>query len=250
MNSQIILLLASIHNLALAQAQDTLTINTPPSVPQCLPTFVSFHGGQPPYTISALPGGQPSATPLADLGKHDGAGFTWNPNLPVGTSTTLQIRDSTGVINYSQMFTIQSGDTSCMGSDSKPAVNPTTTAPTSVSTGTTSAAPSPQPGNSTTVASGGQHNMSSSATMPNATAANSNRTTNSTGAANNSSKGPSPFVPTTSNTTPVSTSNNNNASPAASPAASSAANSASSVVALCHRALLTGLGLATLAILV
>jgi len=243
MNSQLILLIASLHNLAVAQAQSTtLTINTPPSVPQCLPTFVSFSGGQPPYTISALPGGQPSAPPLADLGSHDGTGFTWKANLPVGTSTTLQIRDSTGVINYSQMFTIQpSSDTSCLGSGSQSAANPTTTGPPAVTTATAGAAPSPKPGNDTGAASGTQRNMTSPATMPNATSSTSNGT-NSTGAGSNSTKGPSPFVPPTSNTPPISTStnNNNNANPGS--------NSGSSVVALSHQALCACLGFAALAI--
>lgn len=52
---------------------------------------------QSPYIITVLPAGQVSAAPLETLSSSaTGNSLTWNVNLPVGTSVTLQIRDSTG----------------------------------------------------------------------------------------------------------------------------------------------------------
>ena len=53
--------------------------------------------GQSPYIITVLPGGQVSAAPLETLSSSaTGTQLTWNVDLPVGTSVTLQIRDATG----------------------------------------------------------------------------------------------------------------------------------------------------------
>ncbi|EIN04805.1 hypothetical protein PUNSTDRAFT_92211 [Punctularia strigosozonata HHB-11173 SS5] len=94
-----------------------LTINTPTSVVQCQPIQLTWSDGTAPYFLSLLPGGQPSATPLESFDSTTSTSFTWTVNLPSGTSVTAQIKDSTGTIAYSDIFTIQSGsDSSCLTS--------------------------------------------------------------------------------------------------------------------------------------
>ncbi|PLW13365.1 hypothetical protein PCANC_06217 [Puccinia coronata f. sp. avenae] len=237
MHSRLAVLLGSL-NLILAQSTDGPVINTPASVPQCLPSLLQFHGGVPPYTISAIPGGQVGAAPLVELGTQSGDSYTWIANLPAGTSTTLQIRDSRGNINYSQMFTIQpNSDSSCLKSGSTPSpttppapgggATPPSSGPPSATTGIVSA----KPGNSTAGASGSAANGT---TTPNATSS-------ATGASANTTKPASPFVPsTTSNTSPV--------SPTTSASPSTPASAAASLVPASSHALLAAAVLATMAL--
>ncbi|KZO91560.1 hypothetical protein CALVIDRAFT_541729 [Calocera viscosa TUFC12733] len=97
---------------ALAQ----ITVATPPSVVTCEPVSLSWTGGTGPYFVSAIPGGQPGATALESFPEQTGNSFTWTVNLPAGTSITIQVRDSTGTIQYSSPITIQAGpDSSCVG---------------------------------------------------------------------------------------------------------------------------------------
>ncbi|WAR62422.1 hypothetical protein PtB15_15B6 [Puccinia triticina] len=242
MHPQLTILLGSLH---LVLAQDGPTINTPMSVVQCLPTQLTFGGGVPPYTLSALPAGQPGATPLAELGSQSGTSFTWVTNLPGGTATTLQIRDSKGVINYTQAITVQaSSDSKCLngggggagaGTGGTPSPNPsgppnsTGSGTPGGSTSTTPANPPPKGGNTP---GGAQPNATTPATTPNTTSAAAGST--------NTTKGPSPFVPpstTPSSTTPVTTTPNNAASNAP-------ANAASSVSGFSQQSCLAGLAIA------
>jgi len=93
-----------------------LQINTPPSPTQCRPVAITFTGGQAPYFLSVLPGGEPTATPLLQFPQQDVAGtYTWNVNLAAGTRITLQVRDSTGELNFSSIVSIlPSDDSSCL----------------------------------------------------------------------------------------------------------------------------------------
>ncbi|EUC57097.1 transmembrane protein, putative [Rhizoctonia solani AG-3 Rhs1AP] len=100
--------------VAIAQADPS--INTPAAVVQCQPAQISFTATSTPVFISILPGGQPSAAPLADLGQHNASPFTWTANIAQGTSITFQVRDSKGAVAYSAPVTIQpSSDSSCLG---------------------------------------------------------------------------------------------------------------------------------------
>ncbi|GAA96033.1 uncharacterized protein L969DRAFT_96755 [Mixia osmundae IAM 14324] len=82
-------------------------IQTPTSAIFGQPVLLTFSGGSAPYYISVIPGGQPSAAALESFPTQTAAGtYTWTVDLPVGTSCSLEIRDSTGAINYSQKFTI------------------------------------------------------------------------------------------------------------------------------------------------
>ncbi|EGG01164.1 uncharacterized protein MELLADRAFT_92673 [Melampsora larici-populina 98AG31] len=128
--------LTSFFILALAisgAVSQAVMVNTPTSVVQCLPVQLSWSGGQPPYFISLIPGGQTTAIPLEDLGQQTGTSFTWKVDLPAKTAVNLQIRDSVGVLNYSDQFTIQDPPA---GTTCDTTGNGTTTAPTPMTTGT------------------------------------------------------------------------------------------------------------------
>ena len=61
--------------------------------------MLTFGGGQAPYFITVLPGGQPSATPLYSFPQTSQTSLSWTVNVPAGTSISLAIKDSTGAIN-------------------------------------------------------------------------------------------------------------------------------------------------------
>ncbi|GAA98709.1 uncharacterized protein L969DRAFT_91369 [Mixia osmundae IAM 14324] len=90
---------------ALASAQ--AIINTPAALVFGQPALLSYSGGTAPYFISVLPGGQTAAAALETFPTQQTAGsYTWNVDIPVGTSVTLSIRDGTGAVNYSSERTI------------------------------------------------------------------------------------------------------------------------------------------------
>ncbi|BGP39415.1 hypothetical protein JCM10449v2_003357 [Rhodotorula kratochvilovae] len=142
----------------LATAQQ---ITSPPSLLQCLPASITVEGGQAPYTVSVLPGGQVAAAPLETLPPVTAPGtVTWLVDLPAGTEVTFAVRDAAGVLGYSAPITILPGtDDSCIGANSAATalLVPTTTitngsspvTTVATSNGTTSSAPE---GTSTTIA--------------------------------------------------------------------------------------------------
>ncbi|ORY34067.1 hypothetical protein BCR39DRAFT_463001 [Naematelia encephala] len=84
-----------------------LTVSSPASLTQCQPAALSWSDGTAPYYVDILPGGQPSATALENLGEQSGTSYTWTVNIAAGTSITVRVTDSTGVINYSSAVTIR-----------------------------------------------------------------------------------------------------------------------------------------------
>lgn len=60
---------------------------------------------------SILPGGQPSASPLEDLGQQTGTSVTWLVNIAAGTSLGLTLRDSTGAVAQSAPFSVLASST-------------------------------------------------------------------------------------------------------------------------------------------
>ncbi|KAG6873927.1 hypothetical protein C0995_008966 [Termitomyces sp. Mi166 len=127
-----------------------------------------------------LPGSQPSAPALENLGQVQGNSFTWTVNIPAGTSIGLTLRDSTGNVVQSAPFTINAGnDNSCIGASStaggstagntSPATSgaaPSTSSPATPSSPATSAAPATSaPATATTPAA------TSRPTTPNASSA-------------------------------------------------------------------------------
>ncbi|KAI5982324.1 hypothetical protein EDD15DRAFT_2324365 [Pisolithus albus] len=94
-----------------------LTINTPSNVVECEPTQLTWSGGQAPYYLSLVPGGQSSATPLEQLPSQNGNSYTWMVDLQAGVSFNVALKDSTGATAYSDIVTVQSGgSTSCANS--------------------------------------------------------------------------------------------------------------------------------------
>lgn len=96
---------------AVALAQE-LRVNSPASLIQCQPALLTWTGGQSPYFVAAIPGGQPSAAALKDFGQQTGTQLTWNVDLPAGTSVTIKITDASGAVNYNSAVTIQEGSSS------------------------------------------------------------------------------------------------------------------------------------------
>ncbi|KAF8520518.1 hypothetical protein JB92DRAFT_3111729 [Gautieria morchelliformis] len=118
-------------------------INTPASITECQPTQLGFSGGQPPYFLSILPGGQVGAAPIENLGTQSGTSLTWNADIASGTSITFQIKDSTGATAFSAIVTVQAGsDTSCVGKNSLTSGSASGTASGSASGSASSAATS------------------------------------------------------------------------------------------------------------
>ncbi|WOO81297.1 uncharacterized protein LOC62_03G004825 [Vanrija pseudolonga] len=97
-------------------AQSRPQINTPGALTECQPVLLTWSGGQGPYFVSVIPGGQPGAAALVDFGSQSGNQLTWKVNLPAGTNISLKIVDQTGNTNYAQAVNIQKGsDESCVG---------------------------------------------------------------------------------------------------------------------------------------
>ncbi|BGP30405.1 hypothetical protein JCM10296v2_002159 [Rhodotorula toruloides] len=83
---------------------------------KCQPYLVTWAGGQAPYFVRVLPGGQLSAAPLATLDQQPTSDtqYTWTVNIPAGTSITLTITDSTGATAATAPVTINQGASGCL----------------------------------------------------------------------------------------------------------------------------------------
>ncbi|CAE6477819.1 hypothetical protein ACGC1H_002690 [Rhizoctonia solani] len=105
--------------VAVAIAQADPSINTPAAVVQCQPAQIAFTATRTPVFVSIIPGGNPGAAPLVDLGQQNASPFTWTANVTQGTPITFQIRDSSGAVAYSAPIIIQpNSDSSCLGTQS------------------------------------------------------------------------------------------------------------------------------------
>ncbi|KIY53256.1 hypothetical protein FISHEDRAFT_12637, partial [Fistulina hepatica ATCC 64428] len=95
-----------------------LTINTPTQVIVCQPVLFSWSGGTAPYYLSLNPGGDPSRS-IKSFAPTQEESMTYNVDMPVGTTLTAALKDSTGATAYTDKFTVASGpDTSCLSSAS------------------------------------------------------------------------------------------------------------------------------------
>lgn len=105
--------LAAVATATLAAAQ--LRIETPTNLVVCQPALLTWAGGEQPYYVSVIPGGQPSAASLKDFPQTSSTQQTWNVDLPAGQEVSLRITDATGTINYSEKVTIREGsNTNCL----------------------------------------------------------------------------------------------------------------------------------------
>ncbi|KAJ1307663.1 hypothetical protein OPQ81_001756 [Rhizoctonia solani] len=101
-----------------AAAQSTMTVATPASVVQCQPVQLSWSGGTAPYFPSIIPGQQAGAAALKEFPSQTGTSLTWKVDLIANTYITIQVRDSTGTVQYSSAVSIQnSSDSSCVNSN-------------------------------------------------------------------------------------------------------------------------------------
>ncbi|CAE6463915.1 unnamed protein product [Rhizoctonia solani] len=150
---------AALYALALAgaaMAQSTMTVATPASVVQCQPVALSWSGGTAPYFPSIIPGQQAGAAALKEFPSQTGTTLTWTVDLIANTYITIQVRDSTGSVQYSSAVSIQnSADSSCVN-------------------GNVSATPS---GSSSATATGGASSAAPTATSPATSAGNTSTNT-------------------------------------------------------------------------
>ncbi|KAB5596181.1 hypothetical protein CTheo_453 [Ceratobasidium theobromae] len=157
-----------------AAAQSTMTVATPASIVQCQPVQLSWSGGTAPYFPSIIPGQQAGAAALKEFPSQQGTSLTWTADLAAGTYITIQVRDSTGTVQYSSALSIQtSSDASC--------VNSSVSASASGGAAQTGAATSAAAGSSTTSAAAGSATAASGSSS-----ASASRTTATTTAGSGS----------------------------------------------------------------
>ncbi|CAE6370426.1 hypothetical protein RSOLAG1IB_01551 [Rhizoctonia solani AG-1 IB] len=172
--------------LAGAAAAQSMTVATPPSVVQCQPVALSWSGGTAPYFPSIIPGQQAGAAAIKEFPSQTGTSLTWTVDLIANTYITVQIRDSTGAIQYSSAVTIQnSADSSCVNGN----VSATASGGSSATAtgGATSAAPTAT--SPATSAGNTSANTSRTATVTGTTSAATSTATNNTNSASMVTKG-------------------------------------------------------------
>ncbi|KAH9986242.1 hypothetical protein BJV77DRAFT_67243 [Russula vinacea] len=100
-----------------------LTVNTPTAPVVCEPLQITWspESSSPPYYLSLIPAGQPSASALKQFPPQEGTSYTWEKvTLPVGTGFTVSLKDGHGQQVYSAPATVQDGgDSSCVNHDVK-----------------------------------------------------------------------------------------------------------------------------------
>ncbi|KEP46754.1 putative transmembrane protein [Rhizoctonia solani 123E] len=178
--------------LAGAAAAQSFTVATPASVVQCQPAQLSWSGGQAPYFPSIIPGSQPGAAALKEFPSQPGTSLVWTVDLAAGTSITIQIRDSTGGVQYSSAISIQtSADSSCVnagvsatasgGSGAATSTSAAAGAPSSTAAGAVSTTAAPA-GTASSAISSASTRAAASATSASASASASATGTNSNSA--------------------------------------------------------------------
>ncbi|KJA26306.1 hypothetical protein HYPSUDRAFT_199053 [Hypholoma sublateritium FD-334 SS-4] len=141
--------------LLASNAMAQLTVNTPLSAVVCQPLLITWSGGTPPYFL-------PSAAALLSFPSQTTTSITWTVNITANTQLGLDLKDSTGTLAQSGVFTTQAGsDTSCLtGTSSTTGTGSTsgtttstgvTTAPGTTSTSQVTVATSTTPGTTSSV---------------------------------------------------------------------------------------------------
>ena len=170
MFSKTVVALYAIALAGYASAQ-SFTVATPASVVQCQPAALSWSGGQAPYFPSIIPGSQPGAAALKEFPSQTGTSLVWTADLAAGTSITIQIRDSTGGVQYSSAITIQtSADASCVNAGVSATASSGAGATSPAATGTAPAATTTAAGGNTSAAASGTRSAASNASSAASTA--------------------------------------------------------------------------------
>lgn len=89
-----------------------MQINSLSGVVECEPILISWTGGTPPYYLSFIPAGQPSAPAIKQFPPQQGTSYTWVVDLPSGTSFTSELKDASGQPVYSGTQTVEAGSNS------------------------------------------------------------------------------------------------------------------------------------------
>ncbi|KAK6910152.1 hypothetical protein I203_104183 [Kwoniella mangroviensis CBS 8507] len=168
-------ILLTLGALATSALGADLTISTPASLIQCQPALLSWTGGTAPYYLAVIPGGEPSAAALQDLGEQQGNSLTWTVSIASGTSITLKVTDSTGVVNYNQAVTVQAGSSnSCLTAAATSSAASAST-PAAVSTASAAAAAAVTSGSASAATTSAAASKASSAAGSASAAASSAR---------------------------------------------------------------------------
>ncbi|WVN85095.1 uncharacterized protein L203_100237 [Cryptococcus depauperatus CBS 7841] len=186
-------LFATLAVLATTVLGADLTVNSPPSLVVCQPAQLAWTGGQGPYIIAVIPGGQPSAAALETLSDSaNGNSITWKVDIAAGTSVTLKVTDSTGNIQYSSPVTIQEGsDTSCVGKGGNTSSNNST----SPAGGNSTASGGTTPSSATSAASSAVTSGASSGSKAASSASSGAHSAASSGASASNTGRPSSATP-------------------------------------------------------
>ncbi|KAE9407689.1 hypothetical protein BT96DRAFT_971098 [Gymnopus androsaceus JB14] len=92
-----------------------LTVNTPSGLITCEPTLLAWSGGTAPYYLSIIPGGETSGSALKSFDSTNSTSYTWTVDIAADTKITVELKDSTGTIAYSDEVDITAGSsTSCV----------------------------------------------------------------------------------------------------------------------------------------
>ncbi|CAE6410708.1 unnamed protein product [Rhizoctonia solani] len=115
------------------------------AVVQCWAVRLSWSGGTATYFHSVIAGQQAGAAALKEFPSQTGTLLIWTVNLVANTHITIQVRDSTGSVQYSPAVFIQnSTDSSCVNSNvSATAFGGSTTTGSSGATSATASATTP-----------------------------------------------------------------------------------------------------------
>ncbi|TFK72909.1 hypothetical protein BDN72DRAFT_835518 [Pluteus cervinus] len=141
-----------------------LNVDTPTNMVQCQPILITYGGGQSPYFLSALPGGQPAAAPLKSWDGTDSTTRTFTVDIPAGTTVTFAVRDSTGAQAFSDIVTVrQGGTTDCSDSTGNSSADNNSSSSTSDNSSTASNSFTTSSVTATSSASGNRSGPTSSA---------------------------------------------------------------------------------------
>ncbi|RPD61075.1 hypothetical protein L226DRAFT_570810 [Lentinus tigrinus ALCF2SS1-7] len=175
-------ILAALSQVVFAQTGD-LMINTLSSPVECEPVQFSWQGGAPPYYLSLIPAGQPSAPAMKQFPVQNGNSMTWTVDMPSGSTFSTSLKDSTGKQAYSDIQKVQSGpDSSCLNQTNSETMSSTATTTSassmmssaaSTNTATTPSASGMSRGTTTTSSNSvGIHAATSSATASSTSSTN------------------------------------------------------------------------------
>lgn len=81
---------------------------------QCQPTLLTWTGGQAPYYVSVIEGGNPNGKAFKTWPATEATSLTWKvTEVPAGQSITVQVKDGSGAVKYSAAVTVGDGGSEC-----------------------------------------------------------------------------------------------------------------------------------------